>query len=138
MSRASVAKIRRRGEARRARITAQTEPEIMKSKSRARAAKARSRALSRSRNLPKIRPVALPVNYLNPVKLSPVSGIVYQITNRNTGRKNWYPKNVITKLIGRNLSNYQILMLDPKKSMFRNPITRNPVYPRNLQRVRVN
>lgn len=137
MSRKSVAQIRRRTDARIARIEAQINEKVMKAKSKERRSKSRSRAKSRSRNLPKIRTANLPSNYINPVRLSPVTGVVYQVTNRFTGRKNWYQKSVLNKLIGRTITNYDILMFNPKVPMFKNPVTRNPVFARNLQRVRV-
>lgn len=106
--------------------------------------KAKSRALKRSRKaaaerkaLPKLVKNTLPSNYKNPVTLSPVAGVVYRVTNRKTGRKNYYPKAVINKLIGRELSNYALLMASPKKVLFRNPYTRGGVFPRNIMRVRV-
>jgi hypothetical protein len=131
----TLAKIKRKGEARLARINTQLNPAVMNAKSKSRRAKSRTRAKSRSRNLPKIGRANINANYTNPVNLMEVSGIVYQLTNRFTGRKNWYSKNLIDKLIGRKLTNYQILMFDPKTPMFRNPMTRNPVFARNLRRV---
>jgi hypothetical protein len=106
--------------------------------------KAKSRSLKRSRKaaaelkaLPKLRRNKIPNNYKNPVTLSPVRGVVYRVTNRGTGRKNYYTKATLEKLIGRKMSNYALLMASPKSALFRNPATRGSVYPRNIMRVRV-
>jgi len=106
--------------------------------------KGKSRSLKRSRKaaserkaLPKLLRNRIPSNYKNPVTLSPVSGVVYRVTNRATGRKNYYPKSVIERLIGRNMTNYQLLMASPKRALFRNPATRGGVFPRNIMRVKV-
>lgn len=106
--------------------------------------KAKSRSLKRSRKaaaerkaLPKLIKNTLPANYKNPVTLSPVAGVVYRVTNRKTGRKNYYPKVTIEKLIGRKMSNYALLMASPKTALFKNPYTRGSVYPRNIMRVKV-
>jgi len=87
--------------------------------------------------LPKIKQVSVPKNYTSHITQGPMKDAVfYMLTNRGTGRKNYFTKTEIGKIVGRSMSNYNILMADPKKSLFRNPVTRNPVYPRNLQRVR--
>jgi hypothetical protein len=92
---------------------------------------------SRAAALPKVRSIKVPKNYINPISHSPMKeAIFYMLTNRGTGRKNYFTRAEIGKLVGRSLTNYQLLMFDPKKQMFKNPITRNPVYARNLQRVR--
>jgi hypothetical protein len=57
------------------------------------------------------------------------------VTNRGTGRRNYYNRNTLAKLIGRTLSNYQLLLANAKTPLFANPYTRGPVYPRNIQRV---
>jgi hypothetical protein len=106
--------------------------------------KAKSRSLKRSRKtaaerkaLPKLHSNKIPANYKNPVTLSPVRGVVYRVTNRGTGRKNYYTKAILEKLIGRKMSNYALLMASPKTALFRNPATRGSVYPRNIMRVKV-
>jgi len=87
--------------------------------------------------LPTIRSVSVPKNYVSHITQSPMKDAVfYMLTNRGTGRKNYFTKSEISKIVGRSMSNYNLLMADPKKALFRNPVTRNPVYPRNLQRVR--
>ena len=118
----------------------------IKGKSREEKAKRNQRALkrsrvsrSRSRALPKVPPASIHVNYVNPVNLSAIpSGIiVYKITNRNTKRVNYYTKETLWPLLPKNIkNNYNLMLAFPKKSLFRNPITRGPVYPRNIQRVR--
>jgi hypothetical protein len=99
----------------------------------------KSKKLKKSHNaaLPKVGSARPSPTYRNPVNLSPPRGVVYLVTNRITGRKNYYSKKLIEQLAKRKLTNYQILLFDPKKAIFRNPMTRNPVYPRNLQRVKV-
>ena len=106
--------------------------------------KAKSRSLKKSRKvaaerkaLPKLHRNKIPNNYKNPVTLSPVRGVVYRVTNRGTGRKNYYTKATLEKLIGRKMSNYALLMASPKSVLFRNPATRGSVYPRNIMRVKV-
>ena len=87
--------------------------------------------------LPKLKSVKIPGNYINPLTHSPMKeAILYMLTNRGTGRKNYFTRAEVSKLAGKSMSNYNLLMLDPKKSIVKNPLTRNPVYARNLQRVR--
>lgn len=76
-------------------------------------------------------------NYVNPISLGPppLGVIVYRLKNRQTKRTDFYNVGTIHKLAGKN--NYGILVADPKKGLFRNPVTRGTVYPRNLQRVRL-
>ena len=76
-------------------------------------------------------------NYVNPVTLSapPLGIIVYRLKNRTTGHVDYYNVATLRRLAGKN--NYGILIADPKAPLFKNPWTRGPVYPRNLQRVRL-
>ena len=76
-------------------------------------------------------------NYTNPVTLArpPLGVIVYKLKNRTTGHVNYYNAATIHKLSGKN--NYGILVANAKAPLFRNPWTRGPVHPRNLQRVRL-
>lgn len=107
--------------------------------------KAKSREKKRSRKakaerkaLPKTPRILIPNSYVNPVTLSPVKGpVVYQVTNRGTKRKNYYSKATLMRLLGRSMTNYELLMASPKTSLFKNPYTRGLVYPRNIQRVRI-
>jgi hypothetical protein len=103
------------------------------------ARKSKKARISKSRKaaLPKLKSVTIPKNYLNPLTRSPMKeAILYMLTNRGTGRKNYFTRAEVSKLTGRSLTNYNVLMFDPKKPMFKNPLTRNPVYARDLQRVR--
>jgi hypothetical protein len=77
-----------------------------------------------------------PANYVNPVTLNalPRGVVIYKLVNRGTGRVNYYPTNVISKLSG-GKNNYAILIADPKRPLFRNPTTRGNVFPRDLTRV---
>jgi hypothetical protein len=89
------------------------------------------------RALPIVPRRVVPFGYINPVTLEPVKTVfVYEVVDKNTKRKNYYTKSTLMKLIGRNMSNYNLLTADPKKRLFRNPVTRANVKPRNIQKVR--
>jgi len=91
---------------------------------------------SKNRVLPKPVRVTVSPSYTNPITLSPAKkGKAFMIVNSKTKRKNYYSSPTLRKLIGMNLNNYAILVADPKKPLFKNPYTRGPVYPRNIQRV---
>lgn len=89
--------------------------------------------------LPKVPTVRIPNNYVNPVTLEPppTKVIVYQVKDRNTGRTNYYNSKTFWKLVGHTKNDYKLLMFDPKKNIFTNPVTRGGVRARNIQRVRV-
>lgn len=89
--------------------------------------------------LPKVPRVKVKSNYLNPVTLNsvPPNLIVYEVSNRITGRKNYYKSNTFWHLMGSRKNNYGLLMADPSKVLFRNPVTRGNVKARNVQRVRI-
>jgi hypothetical protein len=90
--------------------------------------------------LPKIPKVILDANYVNPVTLEfPKGVVIYEIKNRTTGRKNYYDKTTFKKLITRFKNDYNLLMMNPKSPIpgAKNPMTRGPVYPRNVRRVTV-
>ena len=106
-------------------------------KRRVRATRRAAAQKSHNMALPKPTKVGVNATYKNPVTLSPVKGTVYQLTNRETGRKNYYNLTTLSKLIGKKVSNYQLLMANPKTPLFRNPMTRGAVYPRDLVRVKV-
>jgi hypothetical protein len=90
-------------------------------------------------SLPKVPKVILNQNYINPITLEfPRSSvIVYEIKNRTTGRKDYYDVQTFWKLMGMIRNNYKLLMMDPKLPLFRNPVTRGNIYPRNVRRVTV-
>lgn len=103
-------------------------------------AKARSVAISKVKALPPIPRVILNANYVNPITLSfPKGTVVYEIRNKVTGRANYYDKETFKKLITAFRGDYALLMMNPKEPIpgARNPVTRNPIYPRNVRRVTV-
>jgi hypothetical protein len=90
--------------------------------------------------LPKIPRVILESNYVNPITLEfPRNMVVYEIKNRTTGRANYYDKVTLRKLITAFKNDYNLLMKNPKVPIpgARNPVTRGPIYPRNVRRVTV-
>ena len=109
-------------------------------KVKARAAKRMSRHVAEARALPKIPRVILNGNYVNPITLTfPRGVVIYEITNKFTGRRNYYDKPTFTKLIKQFTSDYNLMMMNSKNPIpgARNPVTRNPIYPRNVRRVTV-
>ncbi len=112
---------------------------IMKLKKN-RASKKASTVRSRVAALPKVPRVILETNYVNPITLNfPKGVVVYEIKNRFTGRTNYYNKATFTRLIKAFTNDYNLLMMNPKVPIpgARNPVTRNPIYPRNVRRVTV-
>ena len=112
---------------------------IMKLK-RNRANKKASVARSRVAAMPRIPRVILEANYVNPITLNfPKNMVVYEIKNRTTGRTNYYNKATFRKLITAFKNDYNLLMANPKAPIpgARNPVTRGPIYPRNVRRVTV-
>lgn len=105
-------------------------------KRKSRASKKARLSKSRNKALPKPVKVVIPANYVNPITLakSPSGVIFYVLTNRATGRKNYLSIANISGLARRKMSEYNILMANVKKPLFRNPYTRSNVYPRNLVR----
>jgi hypothetical protein len=105
-----------------------------------RAAKARYERLQKRLALPPVPTVYIPDDYTNPVSLNKVKygSIVYKVRDPATGRVNFYNKTTFWKLmIGTGVkNNYQLLMAIPKNMLFRNPVTRGEVKPRNVERVR--
>jgi hypothetical protein len=95
---------------------------------------------SRIAALPKIPRVILESNYVNPITLEfPRNMVVYEIKNRTTGRTNYYDKVTFRKLITAFKNDYALLMANPKVPIpgVKNPMTRAPIYPRNIRRVTV-
>lgn len=102
--------------------------------------KARSAAINKVRAMPAIPRVILQANYVNPITLDfPKGHVVYELRNRTTGRTNYYDKAVFRKLIMTFKGDYDLLMRNPKVPLqgVRNPMTRGPIYPRNIRRVTV-
>lgn len=109
-------------------------------KRKERKVKANSAKRSRVAALPKIPKVILDVNYVNPVTLEfPKGVVVYEVKNRFTGRKNYYNKATFVAIIKRFTNDYNLMLMNPKEPIpgARNPVTRNPIYPRNVRRVTV-
>jgi len=109
-------------------------------KRQARAIKALSVLKNEIGALPKVPKVILDSNYVNPITLEfPKGVVIYEIKNRTTGRKNYYTKATFKKLITRFKSDDNLLMAHPKSPIkgARNPVTRGPIYPRNVRRVTV-
>lgn len=105
-----------------------------------RAAKYKAVRRTKVTALPKIPKVILDANYVNPITLEfPKGVVIYEIKNRTTGRKNYYDRNTFRKLITRFKNDYNLLMMNPKSPIpgAKNPMTRGPVYPRNVRRVTV-
>jgi hypothetical protein len=112
---------------------------IMKLKKN-RANKKASVARSRVAAMPRIPRVILEENYVNPITLNfPKNVVVYEIRNRTTGRTNYYNKATFRKLITAFKNDYNLLTMNPKVPIpgARNPVTRGPIYPRNVRRVTV-
>jgi hypothetical protein len=111
-----------------------------KKKQNARRAKAASHRIAGVKALPAVPQVFLNANYINPVTLDfPKGIIIYEIQNRRTGRKNYYDRQTFYKLMRMLKSDYDLLMRNPKVPIpgARNPVTRGPIYPRNIRRVTV-
>jgi hypothetical protein len=109
-------------------------------KAKERAAKRVSRRVGEIRALPKIPRIILNRNYVNPITLGfPRGAVIYEITNKFTGRRNYYDKPTFIKLVKQFTNDYNLLMMNPKMPIpgARNPVTRNPIYPRNVRRVTV-
>ena len=113
---------------------------IQAAKRKNRANKAAAVRRARITDLPKIPQVILEANYVNPITLNfPKNTVVYEIKNRTTGRTNYYNKATFRKLITAFKNDYNLLMRNPKVPIpgARNPVTRGPIYPRNVRRVTV-
>jgi hypothetical protein len=105
-----------------------------------RQAKAAAVRRNQVRAMPAIPRVILAQNYVNPITLGfPRNIVVYEIRNRATGRTNYYNKETFRKLITTFKNDYALLMANPKVPIpgARNPVTRGPIYPRNIRRVTV-
>jgi hypothetical protein len=99
-----------------------------------------SEARSKVAAMPKIPRVILNANYVNPVTLEfPKGVVIYELKNKTTGRVNYYDKNTFRKIIKTFNGDYNLLMRNPKVPLLgaRNPVTRGPIYPRNIRQVTV-
>ncbi len=102
--------------------------------------KSKKSRTSRSRRAQVAKPAVAIINrnYINPVSLSavPTNVVVYEVVNRGTKRKNYYEKSALWPLLPKSIkNNYNLMMAFPKAPLFRNPVTRGNVYPRNIHRV---
>ena len=113
---------------------------IMAQKEKNRVRRAANAKREKVAALPAIPKVILDLNYVNPITLEfPKSHIVYEIRNKSTGRTNYYNKATFQELISAFKSDYNLMLMNPKSPIpgARNPVTRNPIYPRNVRRVTV-
>lgn len=97
-------------------------------------------ARSKVAAMPRIPRVILNANYVNPITLNfPKGMVVYELRNRVTGRTDYYDKETLRRLILNFKGDYNLLMRNPKVPIagVRNPVTRGPVYPRNIRQVTV-
>ena len=125
-------------QARMARLNTQLNAQGAKRK--VRSPKAKKTAQNKALALGKVPNVSVPKNYINPVSLNapPRGVIVFKVTDKQTGRTNYYNRVTIFRLLASFIkNNYNLLMTDPKKPLFRNPMTRGNVKARNIQRVRI-
>ena len=109
-------------------------------KRRARTARARTVARYKATALPKIPGIFLAANYVNPITLNfPKGHIVFEIRNRMTGRTDYYDRTTFFTLMKMLKNEYDLMMMNPKipSPGARNPVTRGPIYPRNVRRVTV-
>jgi hypothetical protein len=109
-------------------------------KRKIRTAKKRYQTINRLGALPVIRNIYIRNDYINPVTLNkiPSGPTVYHVKNSRTGRVDYYDKATFWKLMPKNIkNNYELLMADPRRPLFKNPLTRTNVMTRDIQRVRV-
>jgi len=125
-------------QARMARINKQINAQNAKRKLRS--PKAKEAARNKAIALGRVPNVSVPKNYVNPVthNTPPKGVIVFRVTDKSTGRVNYYNRATLFRLLSNFIkTNYNLLMTDPKKALFRNPVTRGNVKARNIQRVRI-
>ena len=109
-------------------------------KRKIRTAKKRYQTINRLTALPVIRTVYIRNDYINPVTLNkvPAGPTVYHVKDSRTGRIDYYDKATFWRLVPKNIkNNYGLLMADPRRPLFKNPLTRTNVKPRNVMRVHV-
>lgn len=87
--------------------------------------------------MPKIRLITINSNYTNPVTLAaPPSGVVvYKIRDPVTGRIDYYNKQTFWRLVNGAVKNNYNLLINRKKNLFPNPMTRQMVRAKNVERV---
>lgn len=121
--------------AQRRRVELMARRMVNDSKRKMRAVKKWAETVKRTQALPIPLTMFIANNYTNPVTLrAPPYGVaIYMITDPRTGRINYYNKTTIHKMSG--LNNYGILMANRKRPVFKNPLTRSNIYPKNIRRV---
>jgi hypothetical protein len=103
-----------------------------------RAAVKRYAAINKLKALPKVKTVQVNSDYKNPVSLEkiPQGLVIYELRDSRTGRLDYYDKATFWRLMPKNIkNNYNLLMADPRRPLFKNPLTRTNVKTRNIQRV---
>ena len=121
--------------AQRRRVDLMARRMVNDSKRKVRAVKKWVETVKRTQALPVPLTMFIANNYTNPVTLrAPPYGVAaYMITDPRTGRKNFYNKATIHRLA--KLNNYGILMANRKMALFKNPLTRSNIFPKNIRRV---
>jgi|APGre2960657444_1045066.scaffolds.fasta_scaffold18831_2 hypothetical protein len=108
-----------------------------------RSVKKRYATINKLKALPRIQNVFVRNNYVNPVTLNaiPYGPTVYHVKDPRTGRVDYYDKATFWRLMHQGApnikNNYNLLMADPKRGLFKNPVTRSNIKTRNIIRVRV-
>jgi hypothetical protein len=87
--------------------------------------------------MPKIRLITINSNYTNPVTLGPPPAgvVVYKIKDPVTGRTDYYNKQTFWRLVKGAVKNNSQLLIDRKKNLFPNPVTRQIIQAKNVERV---
>jgi hypothetical protein len=106
-------------------------------KRKIRALKQRYMLKNRLAAMPKIRLITINSNYTNPVTLGPppVGVVVYKIKDPVTGRNDYYNKQTFWRLVKGAVKNNSQLLTDRKKNLFPNPVTRQIIQAKNVERV---
>jgi hypothetical protein len=102
-----------------------------------RMAKKRYQKINRLKALPAVKVVKINSNYKNPITLNriPAGVVIYEIRDSRTGRVDYLDKYSFWRLMPKNIkNNYNLLMADPRRPLFKNPLTRTNVKTRNIQR----
>ena len=106
-------------------------------KRKIRALKQRYMLKNRLAAMPKIRLITVNANYTNPVTLAPPPAgvVVYKIKDPVTGRTDYYNKQTFWRLVKGAVKNNSQLLTNRKKNLFPNPVTRQIIKAKNVERV---
>lgn len=106
-------------------------------KRKLRALKQRYMLKNRLAAMPKIRLITINSNYTNPVTLGPPPAgvVVYKIKDPVTGRIDYYNKQTFWRLVKGAVKNNSQLLTNRKKNLFPNPVTRQTIKAKNVERV---